>query len=391
MKKDRIKRPIRIPLWRVDDIEAWLAGMSAKGLELTGITGGTAIFRRSEPQRIRFYCHILETCKEEHIEKIKEDRDSQIQQVAALGFIPIGGNEHIHVFRCDGACRYPIPPEEETERVVALYKRTSKKVSATLGAMLLLMLKVGTSLLDPLNLLTMPGGLTELFALAAALIGFVALLINKTLTVRRIRETYQVQPPHQRTYDPSPDAIQRHYHIIAWSKRLLVGMVAYVLLLGPLASWGYEALTKGNNPPIPAGDLPVVRISDIHSDLPVSASSTVSEANYYHSRPSLLIPEFVNMHETTPDTWLYSRKYKALSRWYADLVALAAKEEALGDPVEHDSPAIYGLDRILYEKSGDSYHHIIAQKGSTVYDLVCLDDTTTNEELFAVIGKKADQ
>src|SRR5690349_2106706 len=105
MEKDVKRCRIWIPLWRVDELEAWFSDMAAQGWELKSLEHHRATFERSVMRNSHFFCIIYEPYKQkkelsydEELNLDKESRKSQKEAIMEAGWQFVAENDNIVVF-----------------------------------------------------------------------------------------------------------------------------------------------------------------------------------------------------------------------------------------------------------------------------------------------------
>lgn len=130
MVKTEKRCRIQVPYWRLGEIESWLEGMLEQGWELAGVKDEKALFRKSDPQSVRYYCRIFDSINEESYFKRMEARKKEIDLISASGWTHIATAEEVGIFRSEKECpRIEIEDaEKEVNKLLKIYKNSANSI-----------------------------------------------------------------------------------------------------------------------------------------------------------------------------------------------------------------------------------------------------------------------
>lgn len=281
MSKKKIRRQLWwLKDWQLDEQESWLEEMSAEGWHLVKTGIGRATFAAGEPRELRYRCDVFKAGDLAEQERLELYEDAGWEHVANRGLVQI--------FRAPADASIPeihTDPELQAKNIRRLLP---EHIFTTLFALLIL----------PVGALLYRVGLAELlisadwtflvtclFFFAWAVFHVVA-LVNLVKHIRRIERK---QPPQR---------------ALPWRKqkrRQQVRDSLLILALISIFSTNIIALMSKEQafPPIPAGDLPLLRLADImqaddyaHSSSRAGLIADKGDVfNYYKVETSLLVPE----------------------------------------------------------------------------------------------------
>ena len=291
--KNTIRRIWWFNAWQIQDIEGWLADMSAQGWHFISSGRYFAKFIKGEPQD---YCYLYSAfpakTKEESIAERQQDG---WEYIASKG-------PTIHFFRLPGSdtSDYELQ-QERTNTIGVLQKQTiGNMLTSFLGASAPIITQFLTGgvlvlLITDLGLIAITVFLTSLIS---GIRGLCALFGSK----RRIRWG-EALPPSESFAD---NLARRKIIKVSVTLVLLVVFVPNIVGIG-------IALAIRNGPP--PEEMPVLQMSDIFQDLPLS----INESYLAHS--SLLVPNAWELHQTHEENELIVKGYRARNSLLANLIA----------------------------------------------------------------------
>ncbi|NLY53547.1 MAG: DUF2812 domain-containing protein [Firmicutes bacterium] len=365
--------------WQLGEQEAWLEAMSAQGWHLVKTDIGRATFQRGEPQNYRYRCDIFKADSAEGQDRLNLYSDVGWEHVANRGWVQI--------FRAPTDASIPEIHTDPEEHARSIRKLIPGYIFSGLMPWLLLLfgilvgkLKLADVLIG-MNWVGLLGTLFFLWWVSSELIALVRLLQYMARVRRAQRPATPVQWQRQ----------------IRRAKARVVPMVLTVMVLV-----GYRIASAILPPPpyasIPAGDLPVIRLSQVLGsslyDQAIPHKNNVSIAkdmgdlyNFYRQGSSLLVPEQHFLaeaielpSETRPDgeatyspRWYYCDAYRAASPQIATALAPSLARERHFYFLRSRSPLkraaeTHGFDG-LWVLEDNKHREVIARQGEWVYYL----------------------
>ncbi len=362
--------------WQLAEQEAWLEGMSAQGWHLVKTNIGRATFQRGEPQAFRYRCDVFKAD-----DWYEEERLSLYQEA---GWEHVSNRGLVQIFRAPVRAAIPEIHTDPGEHVRNIRKLLPGRVVSLLFPLLLLVIGIyayGVKLAEVLLGTNWVVIVSALFFLGWVLLNLAALLRLFRYIAQLRRQQRPIRPVH-------------------WQKQMRRARVrAALIALALLLIWGEKITspllaTQPEFPPIPAGDLPVLRLSQIlDSDQYAAAipnrgffKDKGDVFNFYKQDSSLFVPEQYYLAESvavpketgpanpTPDkAYLHCDAYRAVSPGVAKALAKSLAQERRFYPNRSSSPLTAATDTHgfygLWLLVTDDQHDLVAWLGNWVYYL----------------------
>lgn len=280
--------------WQISALEAWFEAMAARGLQLEKVGLLFAKFRRGKPQSVRYRVDVF-------------DLDDQFAQERLTIYEQTGWNHLgsytnlIQIFTASEDTAIPeihTDPQEQAYTIKRLYKSLigNAAIFALLTCSILFFEILPTTRLSHAQLLLND----RLFFVLGALIAYCIILLRNirgliyvTRLVKQLKTG--IFPSDKVRYTSQ---IRRGYagtiiHLLALFSLLLAGRSVFS-----------SQFTVGKYADVPAGNLPVVRLAEIHHQpelTPLDSIDTITSSNlfrdYYQQSSSFLVPQQYELQE----------------------------------------------------------------------------------------------
>lgn len=377
--KDKTFRLWPFQDWELEQQQAWLSDMAQRGWHLHSPGPGLASFRKDKAADMRYRC---EVAAEENME--------QIELYQAAGWEYVGRRNSVLIFRA--------PVDEQIPEI----HTDSAEQAPTLR---LLMRNLWLTLLPFIVLATVAlgaggsPGFVEKRLLEANWLDLLSILFLLYVFVSSLRGLFHTAGLIRKLKSGRPLANNVPYQQVLRRRQLLgpaILLLAVVLLASQIGGRIYEAQTS-NFPPIPVGELPMARLSQLldaagYSEYhPSLAGTFLSESvkgdvfNYFRERTSLLFPVQQELSEVydvpgvpAPDSpeghyrpTLVTRRYVARTPALARLLAqqlARGKERELFRMKDLQPTELPGVDA-FWRKNAENAHAFIIVKDCVILDV----------------------
>ena len=377
--------------WELEEMQNWLSEMAQQGWHLES-GDGRASFRQGSRQRVRYRCEYGD------VEGLPAE---QLEIYAAAGWEYVRQHGHVHIFRAPDDQSIPEIHTEVASRLRMLRPLARNLILSALLFVAWVTLSLWLRLPDsePLELqMLLSTGPATLVALGVIIYVAAQMLLGIMRSLRLIHQLRGgARGQRQRSYQQARRSGQ-------------VRLVTFALILALLVGQRIADSRASSFPPIPDGELPMIRLSEVLDITGVPwQRSTAPEYlqekaggdvwNCYLTRSSILVPfqamlaERVELiGEDNADLWLTSYAYQArtprLARYLAEQLLRrqpslirAFKPRQLTDETTpqlvSESP-----DAVLWQYDGSDEDEFILWKGHWVYQVFCIGNGELMEELL---------
>lgn len=395
MNPEQKRCRVRIPSWRINDLEAWLAGMSSQGWALDTVDNNLFAFSPSGVGRLRYICHCFYEWDKSNPhpseEEEEEKRRLQIDAMEQCGWHYVGTYEKTGIFSAPSIepVSAPYTREQEWERVLTYYRKHDGKLKIKWHLLSMIIIIATKFEYQLIVLITNPITIVILFFCMVALLSIPYQVIRRVVTIRKIKNHRRGDTLYN-TQDPE-EGIRVNIRCtqIHRAKQIVVAG-SLLLLMTPAIHYGFHTLRYGLYPPIPAGGLPVVRLSDLKTEPPSAGTSSIQpdHPNTFNTYHGVLV-QYESLCEVSQLSVLYSDRYHTDINRYADLIAIAAIRQAPWQLTEYEHAGRFGFDRIWFDPKSEHVHVVVARKGNTVYTVIYFQEGISNEFIYAALQHKA--
>lgn len=362
--------------WQLAEQEVWLEEMSAQGWHLAKTNIGRATFQRGKPQDFRYRCDVFKADDWSEQERLSLYQDAGWEHVSSRGLVQI--------FRAPASAAIPEIHTDPREHVRNIRRLLPGRIVSFLFPLLLLVAGIyvyGVKLADVLLGTTGVVIVVIFFFLCWVFLNLVALLRLFSYIAQLRRQ-------------------QRPARSVHWQKQMRRARVrAALIVITLLLIWGEKIASpfmaaKPAFPPIPAGDLPVLRLSQVIDSAQYAAAIPNQGVfkdkgdvfNYYRQESSLFVPEQHCLAESvtvpeearpdnlsTYEAYLHFDAYRAASPVIAKALAKNLAQERRFYPNRSSSPLAeaadtHGFDG-LWLLEDEAQREAIVWQGDWVYHL----------------------
>lgn len=362
--------------WNIEEQEAWLTDMASKGWKLISTEGSFAKFEQCEPSKVNYRCDVF---------KLNDTQESSpIELYEEAGWEYVSSRGLVHIFRSHedaNIVEIHTDPVEQAETISVLKKDITKRgMLIVFLSMLIILLTLITLRIDPVgNYLS--NKFVEVMVIILAYMYISTNMIGAILHMSRLIKKLK-----------SGNLFE---HKIEYKKKMNRNKTIAILFNGIALLWVVSVfvgligtITKDRFPPIPEGDIPLVRMSDIMDESSYIRRVSIyknkgDRGNYYLASSSLLVPKQLELNESVEvpgvmwgdnsgvySPTIYSYIYETRGEWIAknltkELVEKYNYYTEEGYRYENKS----GFDELWVEEEENSFA-FIGRVGKNVYRIV---------------------
>lgn len=384
-KGNTIRRVWWLKQWHIEETQTWLSDMAAQGWHLVSSGSTFAVFSKEEPRQDRYRCDVFRSDGTDFEDRIDLYRSAGWEYVDSRGIV--------HIFRAPEDSNIPELHTDPQEYSLIMSLLLRRLVMGGLGFLIWMawLFFWPSRNYDNLQLLYMLDLTYHYLAVVPVLLLHVYSTLSAILRVSKLRaklrDGHHIQAkPYRRT--------------LFWSS--VVGIWILVILLVSASQ-----LARPQYPPIPEGELPVLRMSELfpgedleYQKMEPYLGSAIGRYNpnfnsYYRSSSSILVPDQWYLREkiaqpsiVSLDVSGYRARTKGLAKDLADLLVTDPPYWGKVRYRQMESVTSQPFDA-MWQYEGDGEYELIALQGVFVFRVIYSGAEPT-EKLVNLVQAKMD-
>lgn len=386
MAKELLRRVWWFDFWQIGKIETWLADMAAQGWHLYKTGLAFALFTKGEPAQVKYRCDVFKRRSAEFQDRIDLYQHSGWEYILSFS--------NVHIFKAPA--QQPVleihtDPQEQAPSM-ALLLRPYQWITVVLILVIASYLVIPIIIIENFLLLHLDTVLIIGTALLMLPLFFLGRGIMKIVRIiARLRQGI-----------PMEHSVPYRGDMLAKPGILLVGAIILGFYLVNIFNLVITPIADRFGP-IPPGELPVVRISQVYPNqtlVPIENPS-VPRINHYTTNTSLLIPgqwhllEHVNIrgrkwpngHEYSP--MLRASGYLARSERLAQVLGQRLAQSSLDSGRGSLTKVSSTYFSLMWELRDGTWYEFVAVQGKQVVH-IAYNGLEPSEDIIRLVKDKMD-
>jgi hypothetical protein len=370
-EKNRMRRIWWFKDWQLEQAEAWLSDLSAKGWRLESLGLAHAVFGKHAPERLKYKCvlHSDEASAEPY------------RQAGWSHMVDLEGRRNLFVLAAPADADTAALPADQTQQVSLMKRAIRGKALFCSVVMLIFCLFFYVVFSNPQVFVHF---LLEndvfLLSIAALLVAFV---VYQAVTFKAALSELKRQK------DCAQGGGARPYAKTLMFARFFCALFVALLVLALFPARYFKSDT-GAADKSKGVHIPLLQAI---AEEPANAWMRQGDGVYYHRRShGVLFPnqsfemQAIFAEDSDASIMLEYGSYRAAAPWLAALLAEQfARESGIGGLTAREDAL--GFERLwLYDHPGRPLSYMLAVKGSSIYSAALMDGPVTAEEMAKMLG-----